>query len=235
MNRMQRATWWVLILALALTLVGCNTPTVEVSPTQDIPSIRTESAQTVVAKITIDAALNPTEVPATQPPAQPVVITATQAPTATATQALQLPTLAPTKTATARPATSSGTSGSSGVVYPTKTVRSGPDQAQLVSQEPKDGAVYGPGEEFDARWTFKNVGTSTWNANYRVNVQTDKGTQMAKADRYMIRDVTAPGASTTFIADMVAPTSAGRYVMYLNLANDNNSVFYTFYTVIDVK
>lgn len=232
MNRMQRATWWMLIVALALTLVGCNTPTVEVLPTQDIPSIRTESAQTVVAKITIDAALNPTEVSATQTPAQPVVITATQAPTATATQVLQLPTLAPTNTATARPATSSG---SSGVVYPTKTVRSGPDQAQWISQDPKDGTVYGPGQEFDARWTFKNVGTSTWNANYRINIQTDKGTQMAKADRYLIREVTAPGASTTFIADMVAPSSAGRYVMYVNLANDNNSIFYTFYMVIDVK
>jgi hypothetical protein len=225
MNNLQKTIRLFAILALVLILAGCSTPTVVTEPTADIPKIRTESAQTVVAKLTIEAALNPTAA-ATE---APVVPTATTAPSPTAPQATAtlIATLAPVPTL-APPA------GGGGVVYPTATRRAGPDQAQLITQLPKDGTDYNPGNEFDGAWTFKNIGTSTWNTNYYYDFA-DKGTNLAKTNRYYLGKSVKPGESITLYADMVAPSTIGRYVSYWQLRNDNGAVFYSFYVIIDVK
>lgn len=226
MNKLQKTTRLFAILALVLILAGCSTPTVVTEPTVDIPKIRTESAQTVVAKVTIEAALNPTATATTAP----VVFTATTAPSPTAAPATA--TLAPTITSV--PTLVPPTSGGGGVVYPTATRRAGPDQANMLSQSPLDGTDFGPGVEFDGSWTFKNIGTSTWNTNYYYDF-TGEGTNFAKAERYYLKDSVKPGETVTLYADMVAPSSAGRYVSYWQLRNDNGTVFYAFYLVIDVK
>lgn len=229
MNRKQETIRVFAILALILVLAGCSSPTAVVAPTPDIPMVRTEAVQTVVAKITIEAALNPTAT--TAPTAEaPAVVTATQAPTATEAPATPTTAVAATATSTLRPVTSGG----GGAVYPTATRRSGPDQASLVSQEPKDGTVFGPGTEFDGTWTFKNVGTSTWNSNFYYR-ETTQGTKLAKANRYYLSKSVKPNESITLVSDMVAPAQGGRYVSYWELVNDNGAVFYSFYLVIDVK
>jgi hypothetical protein len=230
MSNLQKTTRLVALLALAVILVGCSTPTVVTEPTPDIPKIRTESAQTVVAKLTIEAALNPT---ATSTEA-PVVMTATNAPTEAPTQApaQATATLVPTFTpvATLKPATGGG-----GNPAPTATRRAGPDQAQYITQSPGDGAVYHPGNEFDGTWTFKNVGTSTWTKGVYYFRFANQGTNLAKANTYLLQEDVAPGKSVTLVADMVAPASAGRYVSYYQLINNNGGIFYEFYMVIDVK
>lgn len=226
MNKLQKTTRLFAILALVLILAGCSTPTVVTEPTVDVPKIRTESAQTVVAKVTIEAALNPSATAI----AAPVVFTATAAPSPTAASATA--TLAPTITGV--PTLKPPTSGGGGVVYPTATRRAGPDQANLLSQSPQDGTDFGPGVEFDGSWTFKNVGTSTWNTKYYYDF-TGEGTNLAKSERYYLKGSVKPGESVTLYADMVAPSSAGRYVSYWQLRNDNGAVFYAFYLVIDVK
>ncbi len=225
MNNLQKTTRLFAILALVLILAGCNTPTAVVEPTMDVPKIRTESAQTVVAKITIEAALNPSATATTAP----VVLTATTAPSPSA----QAATASPIPTLTSAPTIAPPTGGG-GVVYPTATRRSGPDQAQLLSQNPTDGARYNPGNEFDGTWTFKNIGTSTWNTRYYYD-WTGKGTNLAKTNRYYIKGDVKPGDTVTLITDMVAPPDAGRYVSYWQLRNDNGAVFYAFYIVIDVN
>jgi hypothetical protein len=227
-------------LALALILVGCTGPTAVVSPTQDLPTVRTEAASTVVAQITIDAALNPTPTTAAATPVPTEAATATTAPTAT-----QPPAASPTPLATFTPFATqgstggtggTGSSGGTGAVLPTATRRAGPDQAQFITQDPKDGAVFHAGEEFDGSWTFKNIGTSTWNTNYRIRVANNgKGTVMSKANLYKLNKEVKPGESIKVFADMVAPTSAGRYVSYWELCNDNGEIFYNYYLVVDVK
>jgi hypothetical protein len=238
MSNLQKTTRLFAFLALyavlaCVILVGCTTPTVVVEPTPDIPKIRTESVQTVVANLTIEAALNPTATtPAT---AAPIVVTATAAPSEAPTQApaaseataTLIPTLTPV--ATLKPATGGGNPA------PTATRRAGPDQAQYVSQSPYDGQVYHPSNQFDANWTFKNVGTSTWTKGIYYIRFAGKGTNLAKADKYMVSKDVLPGDSYTFIADMVAPAQGGRYVSYWQLVNNNGAVFYEFYLVIDVK
>lgn len=236
MNTMQRTIRGAVILTLAIILVGCNTPTaVVVAPTQDIPSIRTESAATVIAQITLDAALNPTATLA--PTGTPQAATSTTAPTAT-TAATTAATNTPVPTFT--PAVSSNTgssSGTGGVIYPAATRRAGPDQAVLVDQTPHDGAVYQPGQEFDGDFVLKNIGTSTWTKDFIIRVTKDKGTNISKAQKpfFALPGTAKPGQTITAIADLVAPSTAGRYVTYWELCNANDDIFYTFYTVIDVK
>lgn len=218
----------VAFLALVFLLAACSGPTAVVAPTADIPQVRTEAVQTVIAKLTIEAALNPTAT-------QPQVATETPAPAATATleptateqaaQATATPAVA--ATATTRPATGGG-----GVVVATATRRAGPDQAQLVSQEPKDGTVYNPGNEFDGTWTFKNIGTSTWTTGYEYRFA--GGTNLARQDRYTLSKSVAPNESITLVTDMVAPATRGRYVSNWELVNENGDVFYRFYVVIDI-
>lgn len=226
MIRTQKTIRVFAILALVFILVGCTGPTAVVPPTPDIPSIRTEAVQTAVAKITIEAALNPSptvEAPATPEPEATAIPepTATEPSAPTAVPATSVPTL--------RPTTSGG-----GVAYPTATRRAGPDQAQLISQEPTDGTVFNPSSEFDGTWTFKNIGTSTWNSNYYYRVA--KGaTNLATSDRYYLGGNVKPGESVRLVADMVAPSTGGRTVTYWELCNDNGAVFYQFYLVVDVK
>lgn len=224
MNRMQKTTRLVTILAVALILVGCSTPTIVAQPTQDIPAIRTEAVKTVVAKLTIEAALQPT---ATLPPTtEPIVITATSEPSATPEPVIVIPTA--TFTATVRPATGGG-----GVVYPTATRRSGPDLAQMISQDPKDGTNFSAGAEFDGTWTFKNVGTSTWTTGYEYRFA--GGTNLAKAKIYTLKRSVAPGDTITLATDMVAPAQGGRYTSYWELVNENGDVFFEFFLIIDVS
>jgi hypothetical protein len=225
MNLLQKTTRLFAILAFAVILVGCTGPTVVVPPTQDIPQIRTESAQTVVAKLTIAAALEPsatTAAPATAAPteAPAEAATATSMPSPTPLPVLATATPIPTL----KPVT--------GVVYPTATRRAGPDQAQFVSQEPLDGTDYNAGAEFDAAWTLKNVGTTTWSTDY--DIRFSGGTNLSPVKTYPMTKTVAPGETVTLFADMVAPTTAGRYVSYWEVINGNGDVFYQMYVVIDV-
>jgi hypothetical protein len=226
MNRMQKTTRAIGILALALILVGCSTPTVVAPPTPDIPSVRTEAAKTIVAKITIEAALQPTATSAAT--TEPVVITATAEPSSTAAPATQVPTA--TLIPTLKPVTGGG---GGGAVYPTATRRAGPDQAQLITQSPKDGAAYSAGYEFDGTWTFKNIGTSTWTTGYEYRFS--NGTNLAKKKIYTVPKKVAPGESVTLATDMVTPAEAGRYTTYWQLVNENGDVFYEFFLIVDVK
>jgi len=225
MIRTQKTIRVFAILALVIILVGCSGPTAIVPPTPDIPSIQTEAVQTAVAKITIEAALNPTPTVETPAATEPVA-TATTEPSPT----LPLPTAAPaTSVPTVRPATSGGVA-----AFPTATRRAGPDQAQLVSQDPTDGTVFTPGSEFDGTWTFKNIGTSTWNSNYYYRVSKDSN-NLAKSDRYYLSQNVKPGDSIRLVADMVAPSSGGRTVTNWELVNDNGEIFYQFFLVVDVN
>ncbi len=229
MNRMKLTTRVVAILALVIVSVGCTTPTLVAPPTPDIPSVRTEAVQTVVAKLTIEAALNPSATP--EPSQTPQPAAATAAPAASPTQAAI--TLAPTATPFPTLAPLGSSSSSGGNPAPTRTRRAGPDQAAMISQSPKDGAAFGPGNTFDADWTVKNIGTSKWTTGYEYRFS--GGTNLAKSNIYTVPKSVAPGETVTLVADMQAPSQAGRYVSYWQLVNENGDVFYQFYIVIDVK
>lgn len=230
MSRMQKTTRIFAFMALVFILVGCSSPTAVVQPTQDVNPIRTEAAQTVVAKLTIEAALNPTAT--TQPTAEPVVLTATLAPSPTATQAVA--TLAPT--ATLIPTNRPGTSGTGGgaAVYPTRTPQR-PDAAILVSQEPTDGTKIGPGVEFDGKWVLKNIGTTTWSTGYEYRTPGGDDDPLSMKNIYTLPSSVKPGESVTIYADMKAPSEGGRYTSQWELVNENGEIFFRFFMVINVE
>lgn len=229
-------------LMIGILLVGCgSTPTVVLPPTQDIPAIRTESAATVVSKLTIEAALNPTATAAA-----PQVVTATPEPTteATATTAAAEPTatvavvVQPTNTTapvTGGGSSGGGSTGGGSVAIPTATRRPGPDQASFIGQEPTDGTDFKAGNVFDAKFTFKNIGTSTWTTEYEM--RHERGANLAEGQPKTIdfpKNV-APGETVTLIFDAVAPPDAGRHFSYWSLINENGDIFAQFYLVIDVQ
>jgi hypothetical protein len=234
MMRLYKTTRVLAGLALSLLfLAACTTPTVVIPPTPDLSVVRTEAAQTVVAKVTIAAALNPTATQAPTQEPQVVVITATQAanPTAapaTATSAaVQAPTATTAPTQPPAPSTSSG-----GGIYPTRTPRTLPDNLSLVSFSPADGASFTPGAEFDAVWTVKNTGTTTWGTDYYVRFKS--GVDMGKAVRFYLKEPVAPGETANLIADLVAPPASGTYLSYYEFCTNNADIIYTMYVMITV-
>lgn len=211
----------VFIVNLLLLFSACTAlPSQPTSaPTPDLDLVRTEAAQTVVAKITFAAALNPSATSTAMP-----ANTSTPTVQATASSATVLPTLAPTATRRV----SSG-----GAVYPTITKTPYTDQAQLVSQNPADYVVLSPNQDFDARWTIKNVGQRTWNTQfYYAYVSGEKG---SAGTFYYIPHAVPVGGEVELIVDMVAPSQPGTYTTNWRLINDDAVGFFSFYLTFVVR
>lgn len=65
--------------------------------------------------------------------------------------------------------------------------------------------------EFDAKWTIKNTGSSTWDMN-SADYKFVSGTEMQKrGSRFDLPNTVKPGQSITLIVDMVAPKYSGYY------------------------
>ena len=156
----------ILILLVALALTGCTPVSpIEVQsdvtdpippPVEDVDSVRTEVAQTVVAELTLEAIADASDSPANATGAQSsdpveteVVPVAVQNQKATASPTLpQLAT--PTETAVAN--SSSGSPPKAVPAYDCIQKR----------QDPLDGYKITPGGRFDITWTVQNTGTATW-------------------------------------------------------------------------
>jgi len=82
--------------------------------------------------------------------------------------------------------------------------------AQFVSETIPDGTLLKPGEEFTKTWEVKNIGTCTWEPNYKwvfVN-----GSMMgATAAAVDIGSVVPPGQVISIGIDLSAPSSVGTY------------------------
>ena len=161
----RKALFSLVLLTSLLLLAGCSlagTPAAaapEQQPSPDLDQVRTEAAQTVVARVTFQAALTPS---ATLPP--PPTETPLPAPTEAA-PAVQVD--APTSTAVptlTRPVTSGGGGGS---VKATAT-SSYTDQAKILSTSPQDYTNMPAGRDFDAVWVLKNVGKRAWDPTFYI-------------------------------------------------------------------
>jgi hypothetical protein len=101
-----------------------------------------------------------------------------------------------------------------------------------AGQSPADWVTMKPRQDFDAKWTLRNTGTSSWNGADLVYLG---GTAMYKYnDRYDIKKPIKPEGKATFVIDMIAPKKPGVYTTYWGLAN-GNKVFCRFYLIIRVK
>lgn len=224
MKGMQKSTGVFAILASALILVGCSTNAAQAQPTQDVSLVRTEAAQTVVADITIQAALNVTPTPASTatPEAPQATATLEPSPTSSEPTSTAIPSMTPLPTTA--PATNK---------YPTATQAA--YAATLVSSSPYYGEQMPPSHQFDGSWTFKNTGTYTWNSHYYLRADTSKGVNLSNVDHIYLKGDVAPGDTVTVIADMTAPSTGGIYNSYWQLCNDNGDILATVFASIQVK
>ena len=211
------------LVVFMIFLTGCAAPTPAlVQPTVDQDMLDTAVAQTVVVKTTLLAALNPSATPEGQS-AKPARAAA-QAATATPTPAI---------VATDTPSGPTATATIDRSLYPTKTPRRIPDAAAILSFSPPDGKTFNPGNQFDAVWKVKNVGSSTWNTAYRVRYAS--GTRMSETSDFYLDHEVKPGETTDLIADIVTPDEKGLKISYWEFVNANGDIIIRMYVAITVE
>ncbi len=92
-----------------------------------------------------------------------------------------------------------------------------------VSVSPALGTVMGPGTDFDAAWTVKNISGKTWEL-YTTDYKYIKGAEMQKfGDAYDLNQVVATGEKVTLTVDMLAPADPGTYSATWALVQGNTS------------
>lgn len=129
----------ILLITLLAGLSACApAPTPIPAPTIDPAAIHTQAAATIYARQT--AEVTPTFTPTVEP-------TATSTPESTAT---------PLPTATV------------GTPEPTATQQIVGDAAKFTGTAPHSGVQIEPNQTYNLEFDFLNVGTTTWNANYRL-------------------------------------------------------------------
>jgi hypothetical protein len=184
-----------MLVIFILVLSACNMPSSQAAePTTNPNAVFTAAAQTVVAQLTQNALLVPTN-----PPAATIAApTNTTAPAVTNT----LPPL-PVSTATLAP-----------VVIPTSSC----DAAQFISDVSiPDGTVFSANATFVKTWKLKNIGTCTWTSSYTLFYVS--GDAMAGPTSQSLTGTIAPGASVDISVNLQAPAADGTYRGYWGIKN----------------
>lgn len=187
---------FTLFLLLATSLAGCNMPRSDAPAEPDV----TQAYQTVAARLTEAATLNP-------------LATSTLAPTAT--QAATTP----TSQATAATATARATSA------PTSQAKLCDQAAPGVPIDVTvpDDTQMKPGENFTKTWRLQNTGTCTWTSAYSLAVFS--GDAMNAPSSVPMPSTVAPGQSVDISVDLTAPGTAGTFQGNWKLRNQEGAWF----------
>jgi hypothetical protein len=103
-------------------------------------------------------------------------------------------------------------------------------QSRAISETYPDDSELVKGSDFDKSWRLKNIGTCTWNANYRVVFSS--GDQMSGVDAQLLGSSVAPGEMVDIIVDLTTPNSTGTYKGIWKLQDDSGENFATFWVQI---
>lgn len=222
----------VVLLAAALALAACSSPSAPAAPTADANAVYTQAAATVAANLTQDASKNPTDTPTFAPPTDtPTTVNALPAVTDT-------PSGSPNTTVTTTPlatGTQATATKSSSLLVPTATKASGPapvtgDKAEWVSQGPTDGSSIPVSATFNVVYVLKNTGTTTWTTQYTLRFYA--GDQMSSPKDTNITKVVKPGETVQIPFVMIAPSSAGKTHTIWAFSNADGVNFY--YVTMDL-
>jgi hypothetical protein len=161
----------------------------------------------------------PTETP--EPTATmtvPTPIKYTRTPRQDATEIIILPTATQTPPATETPLPSA-----------TSTVTATPIPcywAQFISDVsyPDDSEVI-VGQGFVKTWRFKNIGTCTWNANFKVVFAQGNGMGLPATGASIGPNPVGPGGFVDISISLVAPSDSGPYQGYFRLKAPDGTVF----------
>lgn len=133
---------------------------------------------------------------------------------------MPLPTFAPPATATAAQ-----------VVYPTATPQPC-NQAAFISETVPDGSKFDPNTAFTKSWRIKNIGTCTWNPNYKLIFYS--GDQMSGPASVSLDQYVAPGEKIDILVKLKSPAAPGTYTGYWRLKASDGSKFSQVFVQIKV-
>ncbi len=213
--------WRRLFLLVALLpIFGCSFTRLLASPQAQAPTsiavdvndIRTQSAKTVVAYLTLDALMNPSATITPTRTRRPPTSTPTETPTATSTP---YKSATPTRTSTKPP-----------IPRATSTIYIS-NSARLYSQNPKDFTVLSPGQDFDITWVVKNTSGHGWTKKYAYKYS--EGYKGYRHEIYYLPEPVKNLQETKLIVDMIAPKEPGQYITRWVLVNERDVEFATFY------
>jgi hypothetical protein len=113
---------------------------------------------------------------------------------------------------------------------PTNTQASAPtntpqpcNKAEFVSETIPDNTSFEPNESFTKTWRLKNVGTCTWNTNYKLVFY--EGDKMNGPSTKNLTQSVAPGEQVDFSVDLKAPASGGTYKGTWRIRDASDQVF----------
>lgn len=105
--------------------------------------------------------------------------------------------------------------------FPTST--NSCDNSQYVADVTiPDGTILAKSTAFTKTWTFRNNGSCTWSATYKLKFVS--GDQMSGATVDIGKSV-APGETIDISIDLISPSTAGNYTGYWRLVNDSGINF----------
>lgn len=117
-------------------------------------------------------------------------------------------------------------------VPPTKTPLPCND-AYYISETVPDGTDFEPGEPFTKSWRLKNVGTCTWNTDYRLKF--GSGDQMGGPNSQKLAHSVGPNEQIDIAVELKAPTTPGSYKGTWQVVDDEGETFvYNIWVAIDV-
>lgn len=185
----------IIALVSILILAACA-PATPIEPTPDVLAIRTSAAYTVVAEITLTAAVfTPTQSLPTETPIP-------ELPTATSTPGL---TNDPTQAALGTPAALCDDYSF--------------DLATLDVTIP-DGAPVTAGQEFIKTWKIKNTGICTWDEDYQVIFSYSSPPNIDMDGQPVpLANLVGPGEEAEVSVSLIAPTTPGTYTGYWQMVN----------------
>ena len=184
---------FAVLAVAALLLSACSG-----AATPDAAAIATSAVQTVEARYTQQAALDPTQT--STPISTPI---ATSAATLTpGAQDTPLPTMAPqTPQSNGKPCYA----------------------ASVQDITVVDGTIEAPGTAFTKTWRLYNLGNCPWDSSYALTF--DSGDGMGAVTKIPFTTKVYPGASYDVSVDMTAPATDGIYTGYWRVATPYGGTF----------
>jgi hypothetical protein len=132
--------------------------------------------------------------------------------------------LAPTATASVTPTaiiTTQVTVSPTGTIAATQTPNC-TDLAKFINETIPDNTEFAPGAQFMKIWTFQNIGTCTWSADYKLVFES--GDQMGGTSPAPIGQTVPPNGTIQIYLPQTAPSETGEHQGFWklqNLANQN--------------
>jgi hypothetical protein len=102
-------------------------------------------------------------------------------------------------------------------VPPTQTPQPCND-ALFISETIPDDTQFNVGDNFVKTWRFKNIGTCTWNTNYKLVFA--EGDKMSGPSSKNLAGSVAPGEQTDISVNLKAPSPAGTYKGFWKVQDD---------------